>query len=212
MNRIGSVIQLQLKTEDKKSIAASYYPSDNNNSTGLVLLHMLNSSRHSYDGFAESAQAMGFAVISLDFRGHGDSEGKWQNFNEEDFRNMELDAKAAYNYLKSKKTAGVYAIGASIGANTAINFAYHQTDILGAVALSPSKNYRGISTEEALVNFTKRLMIVTSSGDEKSYADSVWIYNAAKGDKHIEKFDNSYHGTNLLGTKLIESIIGWINK
>ena len=200
--------RVELKTQDNKTIIGTYYPSDGK--TGLVLLHMLNNNKHSYDKFASIA-SKNYKVLSIDFRGHGESGGDWHSFTDKDFIAMEKDAKAAADYLKSKGCSKVYVIGASIGANTAINLAAHDKDITGAVTLSPSRNYHGIDTEDSIKGFNKRLFIATSKEDIQSYEDSLYLYDKAAGDKQIEEFAGSLHGTNLLSSKFTIYILSWIS-
>ena len=195
---------VSLRTSDSVNIKGTYYKGSSN--TGIIALHQLNNNKNSYDEFAAAASLKGYHVIAIDFRGHGESDGEWQDFNEEDFRNMENDAKAAYEFLNEKGISNFYVMGASIGANTAINFAQNNDFIKGAIALSPSYNYKGIDTREAIKDYSKKLMIVVAEEDEKSYDDS-----SKMGAGDLVVFDGNAHGTNMFTqTNLAERIFSWL--
>lgn len=203
---------IMLKTRDNVSIAGSFFKPDSPNGKGLILLHMFRNNRHSYDEFANEAVSVGFTVMAIDFRGHGDSQGDMAKFSDSDFRSMQSDAEAAKEYLKSNNISRIYVIGASIGANTALNLAASDRSISGAVALSPSKNYHGIDTTASTGKFDKRLFIVSAEGDTQSFGDSVSIYENATGDKFFRRYNNSQHGTNLLDKRLATEILDWLEK
>jgi len=97
--------KLSFLTGDKVLIAGTYYspsPSNKNTSTdAIILLHMLGRDRNDWNTFAStlSNSSNGYAVLSIDLRGHGESvnqNGKaisFQSSTSIDFSRMVLDVK-----------------------------------------------------------------------------------------------------------------------
>src|SRR5438874_960378 len=65
-----------IASPDGLKLAGSLFSATKANSPALLLLHQWESDRHSYDEFAKRMQAAGFAVLSIDGRGFGDSTSK----------------------------------------------------------------------------------------------------------------------------------------
>jgi pimeloyl-ACP methyl ester carboxylesterase len=69
--------KISFETMDKVMLRGTFYPSakDGKKSPPVLLLHKLGGDRGSagFDSLAKALQDKGFAVLSFDFRGHGDS-------------------------------------------------------------------------------------------------------------------------------------------
>lgn len=69
--------KLSFETVDKVMLRGTFYPSakDGKKSPPVLLLHKLGGDRQApgFESLAKALQAKGFAVLSFDFRGHGDS-------------------------------------------------------------------------------------------------------------------------------------------
>lgn len=190
-----------LTTRDGKKI--NYKTINEQGKIGVILLHRLNQDMNSWNGFDAELGRQGFAVIKIDLRGHGKSEGKWQDFSETDFQKMELDAEAAIQRLG--KTRNVI-IGESIGANTALNTLKNNNATI-AVLLSPGINYKGIISNN---NTKKPVLIIASQEDEYSFQSSQKINETLKGKHEFFAVQNKGHGTQMLDEKLENKIIEWI--
>ena len=200
--------EVSLETEDNFEIKADYFDASSDKS--LILLHQLSMTKHSWKNFAQKAQVKGYNVLAIDLRGHGVSQGDWEQFNDKDFINMILDVKAANNFLKEKypKTK-IAVIGASIGANLAIQY-LAKFNISTSIALSPGINYRGLDISKEINKVDKNLLILVGKGDSYSYNSSQQI---AKNNKvELKAYETSEHGTNLLNDKLEKVMLGWLEK
>lgn len=199
---------VSLTTEDGVRIAGTLYK--NRTATkGVILLHQLGGDGSQWNAFVPDLAA--YTVLTVDLRGHGSSQGDWTQFTEQDFSNMVLDVKAAKEFLASEGNTRVAVIGASIGANTAINFAaQHGAD--SVVALSPSFDYRGIRTQDSITRYTGPLLLVTASGDAQSYGDTQRLYELSVAQpKELKTYESTRHGVFLLaGTDLETRIIAWL--
>src|SRR5262249_27413011 len=67
-----------IETFDKVQLQGSWYPSSGEatKSPCVILLHKIGGNREQkgWESLAQQAQEKGFAVLSFDFRGHGDSK------------------------------------------------------------------------------------------------------------------------------------------
>ncbi|MFH8080931.1 MAG: alpha/beta hydrolase [Candidatus Aenigmatarchaeota archaeon] len=212
-------METKFETDDGFIIYADFYQPEKPNGKALILLHMLRTDKSHWRDFAEELRKNGYHVLAIDLRGHGKSiikQGQkitWENFSEKDFKNMVLDVKAAKLFLiengVNEKSVGI--IGASIGANTALNYAATDEEIKVVVLLSPGLNYRGVTTMEALSNYNRPLLIVASKEDEPSASSSQKLYEMAMGEKFLKIYENAGHGTNMFSkTDLNKVIIDWL--
>ena len=165
--------------------------------------------------FAVKLNNAGFDALAIDFRGHGESEGgNFASFSDSDYQKMILDVGAADEYLKNKDpNLKITIVGASIGANTALNYAVQNPDVKAVVLLSPGLNYMGVKTDETSKQITIPVFLATSSDDQQSYAGlSTWQKNI----KNLElvTYTNAGHGTNMFGPhpELADKIINWLKK
>lgn len=190
--------EVSFVTDDGVELAATYWDRDTDKE--LVLLHMLGRDRNDWNKFAESAN---YTVLAIDLRGHGESDGDWQSFSDVDFNKMILDVKAANEFL----SGDVIVIGASIGANVALNYADNYP-VAGVVLLSPSHDYRGVDTRAAITRYKGPLLIVTSRNDEQSYNPSLTMYNTAPSDaKQLKIYEDAGHGTRMFSKEDLDDII-----
>ena len=207
---------IQLQKEDRINLAADYYPSTkkNGNENGIILLHMLNSNRKSWEPIEADLLNLGYSVISIDMRGHGESNGDWKKFSQDDFNKMVLDAKAGKDYLISQgiEKDRIVVIGASIGANTALNFAAADPDIKTIVLLSPGLNYRGVETETSASQFSGSVLCVVSEEDTYSFDSVNILFDKVSGQKKRIDYQNAGHGTRMFDSEpeLKEKILDWL--
>lgn len=200
--------EIILKTSDGKKITATFYRGGGN---GVVLLHMLGRDRNDWDNFAKILQSLNYSVVAIDLRGHGESEGNWQNFSEEDFRDMVFDVESAVSYLNEKGISNLTIMGASIGANIALNYVADR-NINNVILLSPGLNYKGVNTEESIKKYEGRILIVTSKNDKYSYNSSTILFKEAKTkQKQLKIYEGSAHGTEMLELADFSSfILEWL--
>lgn len=188
-----TISDVWISTEDGLSLSSTYYSSESDE--GVILLHMLDHDRHTWDSFAEKLQDEGYHVISLDLRGHGESDLDWRDFSDEDFKDMVFDAKAAADYLKSKGAESYHIAGASIGANIALNYAATDKAVEKVILLSPGIKYRGVSAETVIEN---KVFIAASEDDTYSAESSRQM--AENLDATLELFPGNAHGTDILSS------------
>jgi len=216
-------------SEDGVLLIGSYYKSKigmNNSTPSVILLHMLGMDRSTWNKFAQKLSENGYAVLSVDLRGHGESIKQanhtisYQSFMPGNFKNMTLDVKAAKKYLIDQTNANlnqISIIGASIGANLALNYAASDHSIKSVILLSPGLNYRGITTLDTIMKYNGPIYIVTAEHDSESAKDSKILCEKITCAENLKIFENTnVHGTDMLsnkivGTKLQNTILSWLD-
>lgn len=201
---------LSLKTEDGYLLSYNYnYVSDK----AVILIHMLANTKESYSELTDFLNKKGYSTIAIDLRGHGKSTGNLNNFNNKDYQSMLLDIKAAKNFLQSKNMKDISIVGASIGANLAVNFASN-SNINKVVMLSPGKNYHEIIVENILNNCKNPILFVAAKDDIYSYNSTQFFNSLYKGPHKFISFATGGHGTNLLIThpELKQTILDFLDE
>lgn len=203
-----NINDFKLLTSDDVEIAVTEYNTETN--SAVILVHMLGRDKSDFEQLAKQFQTHGITTLALDLRGHGDSDLELNSFTESDFKNMINDLNAAYNYLIQQQYTNIGIIGASIGANTALNYAAQNQNIKALILLSPGLNYRGVKTEESIKQYDRPLLIMASTEDSYAYQSSNQLSNLAPGDADLLSYTNRGHGTDMLNDKLNDRILQWM--
>jgi pimeloyl-ACP methyl ester carboxylesterase len=108
---------VQLRTSDGVVLAATYRPGARPNGPAILLLHGNGASRAAMEPTATWLAAQGFAVLAIDFRGHGQSTMRSHSFGYAE----STDAHTAFDWLKHRQQGGkVAVIGISLGGAAAL--------------------------------------------------------------------------------------------
>lgn len=225
--KVSMAQTVRLKAQDGVEIAGDYYPSVGEKqisagaSRGAVLLHMMPSDRKSWEVFAQKLSKIGFPVLAIDLRGHGESQGGpegYKSFSDAEHQNSRQDVIAAAIFLRSKGVDEFHLIGASIGANLALQYLAEHSNARSAVLLSPGLDYRGIKSEPFITKVKTGRGIFLAASEEDSYSyESVnklvkyWEPDEAHKLKILQ---NAGHGTTMLekNPEFMEEIINWLVK
>jgi uncharacterized protein len=101
-----------LTTPDGMKIMATYRPGKKPHSPGILILHGIYNSRQQVSENAAWLAARGFAVLTIDFRGHGQSSDAMHTYGLDE----SIDAQTAFDWLKQRQSgAPVGIIGISLG-------------------------------------------------------------------------------------------------
>ncbi len=205
---------IALQTDDDVSLAADLYPpaTADPDPPLVIALHMLNSNRSAYEVLIPDLREAGYAVLNVDMRGHGDSGGT---------RDWDLaieDVGSWIAWLAAngwRGERGLVIMGASIGANVALIGCAASDVCLGAVALSPGLDYRGVQPERALVDGLEQrsALLVAAHKDAYSAATIRQMFMNAKGDVTARLYRGRAHGTRLFDSdydSLSRLILSWL--
>jgi pimeloyl-ACP methyl ester carboxylesterase len=177
---------------------------------GVLLVHDRGQTRVVWDDLASRLQAAGYAVLTIDLRGYGETGGAihWSL--------AVGDVGAALTQLAELpgiNPAQLIVIGAGMGANLALNACADQPGCAGAVLISPGLDYRGVTTVEAMARLGLRpVLIVTSENDNNNPADSVTLDSLAAGPHQLIIYPVAGHGMDLFAAQpgLSDQIVNWL--
>ncbi|GEM_PF-1595530 len=206
---VPDLITGEFLTQDNKKIVYSFYE-NKNAKFAVILLHMLDRNRHEWDKFAKLLQTAGYSALSIDLRGHGNStkEWRWRAFSERDFRAMTLDLNAAKEFLKTKNFEQFVIIGASIGANTALNYGVIEPAVKAIVLISPGLDHRGIKIEESILKNNKPTLLIASEEDLYALTTSKEIFDKTTNKiKDYRYYKEAGHGTDIFKKERADLLI-----
>jgi dienelactone hydrolase len=133
---------IDLKSPDGIALKASYF-SPGRPGPGLLLLHACNRERSSWNDLATAAAERGFHVLTLDYRGYGQSGGTKSDDPQQQRwiadREWPGDIDAAYAWLTSQQGVDktrIGAAGASCGVNQSVQLARRHPEVRTVVLLS----------------------------------------------------------------------------
>jgi len=219
---------LHLTTADNVKIVANYFPVNRTkhpNPRGwVVFLHMMPATKESWNPLADRLQQEGYAGFAIDLRGHGASGGGpdgYTRFSDAEHQESSRDIDAAIDVLKGlgAREDRITLIGASIGANLALQYISRHRSFKRCIAFSPGLDYHGIVTKPLIESLPedKHVLFIGSRDDDRSddnALDVETLYVAAPYGVDVQKeiVDVGGHGTNILGhnPELIESILVFI--
>jgi dienelactone hydrolase len=209
---------VDLAASDGTKLKATYFAASKPG-PGVLLLHQCNQQRHSWDEVAGRLAASGIHVLTLDYRGHGESGGtpykelppgaagklaeeKWPG-----------DVDVAFAYLQSQpgvshKIAG--AGGASCGVNQSIQLARRHPEVQTLVLLSGNTSRDG----REFLHKSEKLPGFFSAADDDGGAVELmqWLYSLSSnpGSKFVE-YQTGGHGTNMFAAhqELPGMIVDW---
>lgn len=186
---------------------------------GVLLLHQCNLQRKGWDGLATQLAAAGISVLTLDYRGYGESEGKAPQdlppaegakvINEK----WPADVDTAFSYLVSQPGVDAHAVGAggaSCGVNLAIHLAMRHPEVKSLVLLSGNADRQA----RAFLEKSKKMPVLLVAADDDQGAVELmqWLYSLSTypGSKFLE-YPNGGHGVYIFAAhkELPVSIVDW---
>jgi pimeloyl-ACP methyl ester carboxylesterase len=203
---------ITITAEDGLVLYGTFYPGAGSGSwPGLLLLHMNGRSRQDWEPIVPALNEAGYAVLALDMRGHG------QTGSSKDWDRARGDLQRAWAYLSGRPDVDAdrtAIIGASIGANMALVTGALEPAVKTVVLLSPGLNYLGVTTDDAMVNYGSRPVLLVASEEDQPAADSSReLHELAQGEARIEMYENAGHGTRMFTSRpeLTDLLIGWLD-
>jgi dienelactone hydrolase len=206
-----------LKAADGTKLAATYYAGDKPG-PGIMLLHQCNKDRSSWSGLAESLARQGFHVLTMDYRGFGESGGKrFTDLSpEEATKTMNdlfpADVDVAYDYLRAQP--GVQGVvgagGASCGVNQSIQLSRRHPGVKSLVLLSGNTDAAG---RKYLHGKSSPTLMIAAADDDGGVVDFMAWIDASSGNptNRFVEYKTGGHGTNLFQPhpELPGEIVAW---
>lgn len=206
---------------DGTSLKATYYPAAQPG-PAVLLLHMCNTTRKSWEPLAPLLAAAGIHALAVDYRGFGESGGdradalappdaqrlvneKWPG-----------DIDAAYEFLIGQPGVDrtrVGAAGGSCGVSHAVKLARRHPDVRSLALLAGALDPEGI----AFITETPGLPIFAAAANDDQYDPNApdtmrWILALSGNPRNkFSGFRDGKHGTEIFGPhpELIKHIVAW---
>ncbi|MGA3065737.1 MAG: alpha/beta fold hydrolase [Tepidisphaeraceae bacterium] len=124
----------------KIGIAGWWIPCPTGSNRCVILLHGYADAKVGAIAWGPMFQALGFHILAIDLRAHGQSEGKYSTagyFEREDVSQVIDQIRAR----KPEKTAEIVLFGASLGAGVAAATGAMREDLMGVILESPFADY-----------------------------------------------------------------------
>ena len=213
--------EVTLTASDGTKLSATYYAAARPG-PAVLLLHMCNTTRRSWDPLAPRLAAAGIHALSIDYRGFGDSGGpRATSLAPQDAQRI-IDEKwpgdidAAYDFLVSQPgvdRARVGAAGGSCGVNQAVAVARRHPAVRSLALLAGPLSPQGIE----FITATPALPVfAAAAADDQFDADapgSMRFILALSGNPRnkFAGFKDGKHGTEIFGPhpELVDQIVAW---
>jgi dienelactone hydrolase len=207
-----------LKAVDGTQLKATYFGA-NQPGPGVLLLHQCNQQRKTWETLAKELSAIGIHVLTLDYRGYGESQGTpVEDMESADWKTKFLDKlpsdiDVALEYLESQPGVTRHIIGvggASCSVNQAIHAAERHTEIKSLVLLSGSTDRKG----RVFFRGDEKLpaLLVAADDDMEVVPMMQWLFTLSKnpGTRFV-RYTTGGHGTDLFAAHrgLEGTIVDW---
>jgi dienelactone hydrolase len=207
---------VDIKAADGVDLKGTYF-SAGRSGPAMLLLHQCNMDRHAWDGLAEDLANNGFHVLTVDFRGFGESGGSKST--DPDTRAAERkkwpsDVDAAYDYLMKQNGVDQLRIavgGASCGVTQSSDLAARHHEIRALMILSGQAS----DTAKAYIASDTSLAVfgAASAGDTNAAKGIREAEGASKDPKSVLKiYEGSEHGVPMFAknAELEPMIVRWL--
>ena len=204
-------------TEDSIDLKGTlYYMEKEEALPGVILCHMFQNNRKSWDGYAKKLTKEGYVVLTFDFRDWGESSGTVA-----DIPNHYKDVIAAEKYLSQFKMVDynkIASAGAFIGGMASIEAAAVDTSIKAVVAFSTPHGWQGSEPMEVVGKISPRPVLIIAADDDPH----VTVRSAQQNFLHAGEprewkiIHSNRHGTDILytdkGKELEDLITEFLNR
>jgi dienelactone hydrolase len=207
-----------LSAPDGVKLKATYF-SPGRPGPGILLLHQCNRDRTSWTDLATKAAQRGYHVLTLDYRGYGESGGdRHEDFQQQQpiiVRYWPGDIDAAFAWLTGQKGVDrdrIAAAGASCGVNQALLLARRHPEVKTVVLLS------GGATPEAREYLRRTpgmpVFAAASLDDGTAVSGMKWILGWSHNTKNkFTEYRAAGHGTDMFSVEkgLEPAILEWFD-
>ncbi len=194
---------VDLKATDGTKLAATYFPAERPG-PGIMLFHQCNRERSTWNALAAELAQKGFHVLTLDYRGYGESGGtpytkltfpeqrkvgeKWPG-----------DVDVAYAYLRSQPGVRgdmIGAGGASCGVNQSIQLARRHPEVKSLVLLSGNTDREG---RQYLKGASTLPLFLSAADDDGGAVEMMEWIDATSGNpsNKFVQYKAGGHGTDM---------------
>lgn len=209
---------VELKAPDGITLKGTYY-SPGKPGPGLVLLHQCNRDRASWHQFATDAAGRGYHVVTMDYRGYGESGGeRFQDFQQQGAvvtGKWPGDVDAAFGWLVAQQGVDrdrIGAAGASCGVNQSVLLAQRHPEIKTLMLLSGNTTPAG--REHLRASPWMPILAIASEDDGPALPTMRWILGwSASPQNRLVEYKAAGHGTDMFAVEkgLQPLMLDWLD-
>jgi dienelactone hydrolase len=211
---------LDLTSPDGTKLKATYFASARPG-PGVILFHQCNRQRKVWDDLAQRLATSGINVLTLDFRGFGESAGtpldkltpeQVQDVFDEKFP---ADADTAYRYLAFQpgvNASFIGAGGASCGVNQSVQLARRHPEVVALVLLSEGTDADGRNFLRKKASMPLFLAVADDDPDPAVTEIMEWLFTLSSNPANkFEHYQKGGHGVEMFEAhpQLPEMIVAW---
>ncbi len=156
----------------------------------VILTHMRPNDQSAWFDFAEELADKGYAALTFDFRGYGETGDELA------LDKLDEDLAAVLRYVRTTGRQEIYLLGASMGGTASLGVA-EQEEVAGGIAVSPPAECEGLDALAAVANLGVPKLFIVSEDDAQA-AGFAELVAAADDPKESEIYTGDAHGTDLL--------------
>ena len=178
---------VEVTTRDNLKLQASFYGPRKKNyrAPAALLVHGAGEDRSQLEKIATTLQKRGFAVLSIDLRGHGASATEdldWTKLSDEDRERTWAyalrDLAAGATYLRSRDdvhTSNLSIVGVRSGSTIAARYAKSDENARALVMVAPQPTQLGFDVSEDLGDLGGLPTLILAPKDERNLAERMQL-------------------------------------
>jgi len=178
---------IELKTRDNQELHATFFAPKKKGyrAPAALLVHGAGEDRKELDKIGISLQKRGFAVLSIDLRGHGESsrtECNWTKLSEEDRERTWAyslrDLAAGASFLRSREdvhTSNLSIVGVRSGSTIAVRYAHSDENTRALVLVAPKASELGFDVSADLNELGGLPTLILASKDGRNLAERMQL-------------------------------------
>lgn len=202
-------------------VTGDYIRSEKGSYPVALLIHQLSRDSRDYQSMLGALLSQGFAVVTCDLRGHGqsirtssNSPISFKQFSQGDWAKLPSDIELIINGFKDipKLDANrVVIVGASIGGNTAAIVGGSDKRVKAEVLLSPGLDYHKLEPAQAMRAGQRPTWMIASKGDQYSANSVQQLQTLDPKHFQVELIEGKTHGTEMLTADMNKRIAAWLH-
>jgi len=206
--------RIELEASDGLILVGLYYalPDPHTPAPAILLMHHGGSQKESWIDFIPDLLAAGYATLTIDLRGHGETDGTF------DAELAQDDAHRWLAWLREQPGVDperVNIVGASMGGDVGLPVYAADEALASMVSLSPALEFEGINTNDAVAALGDRPIFLVAGQGAVAEADAVrTLMQTSEGNVQARLYNNDACCTFffMLERDLAPSIIGWLDE
>jgi len=212
---------IDITPPDGTKLRATFFPAANPG-PGVLLLHMCNTARKSWEPVAKELAEKGISALTIDNRGFGESGGpRFEGASPDVLKQLNEkwpgDFDAAYDFLVAQPGVDKTRIavgGGSCGVGNAVTLAMHHPDVKALVLLAGGTDLAGIN----YIAHKPELPIFTAAAADDEYNPATlqlmqWLSEISGNPRtKFSGFKDGRHGTEIFGPhpELVDQIAAFL--